>query len=68
MIDELHLSTIKGTYKGDTSFNSLDLTSFKQIKSIDFKDFKYNLYIKTVVINKQLCYITYVIITKWRII
>lgn len=46
MIDELHLSTIKGTYKGDTSFNSLDLTSFKQIKSIDFKDFKYNLYIK----------------------
>lgn len=46
MIDEIHLSIINGTFKGDTSFESLDLTSFKQIKSIDFEDFKYNLYIK----------------------
>lgn len=48
-VDEIHISKIKGEYKGDVYFKELkefDFSNFKLIKSTEFKNFTYYHYKK----------------------
>ena len=46
IVDELHISWVKGEYRGDTWFPEIDFSNWRAVEEQEFADFRYQKYLR----------------------